>query len=148
MTLAILALLLGSDNFFMRERAEECLQSLWPLSCPTMMAARDSKDPEVAFRANRVLDSRSAYGSCDTALLIGSFVGLPYSDSMPGLMLWQQLDEARTKLTALGVPCGGPLHWDYRYATKLWLEAGPCDIITLSVMQIRSAFWDANGRYP
>ena len=146
----LLALCLGSNDFDTRERAEACLAAAWPLSCPACQWARGSSDPEVACRANRVLDRFSAFGgNYETSLLVGSFLGLPYSDSLPGLALWDYRTAAVQDLTARGVPVGGPLWLDYRYATRLWLESEWCgDTMTLAIMLARSQFWDANGRYP
>ena len=151
MTPFLLALCLGSNDFDTRERAEACLAAAWPLSRPACQWARNSADPEVACRATRVLDRFSAFGgSYETSLLVRSFLGLPYSDSLPvevGVRKYQTV--AARGLMARGVPVGGPLWLDYRYATRLWLESEWCgDTMTLAIMLARSQFYDANGRYP
>lgn len=50
---------LGSDSFAGREAAEKRLIEMGPVAAPLLKPYRDSEDPEIAFRAGRVLKALS-----------------------------------------------------------------------------------------
>ena len=148
MITVLFAVMLGSDSFATRETAHTALEQMGGAAFPALAWAAASNDPERSARASRLLDRLSPWGDNQTGLFVGSFIGLPFSDSL-GCVAWEYRQEATRQLTEMGLPVGGPLWLDYRLGTKLWLEReGPADSLTLAIMSARSAFWGLNGRYP
>lgn len=141
--------LLGSEVFDTRQQAEHVLTVLWPLSVETVLNACGHSDPEVRMRVSRIIERFTVPGpwSQENAWWLGTFIQMPYSDSLGPA--GRYLGEACRTFKERGVPEGGPLYLQYRFATKLWLEAeGPPDLLLLGLMQVRTIHWDRFGRYP
>lgn len=144
MLAAVLTALLGHSSFEVREAASESLSRLGCFAQPALTHALDSTDPERASRAARLL-TRLRIETDPTALWLGGFLGLPYSDSLGGF--GDYLPEASQAMRDRGIDCGR--YPNYRLAFRIHLERhGPPNMITIGLMAARSAHWDVAGRYP
>lgn len=144
MTLILIALL-GHPSCEVRQSAESSL-GLIPSALPALQSALDlTADPEVSLRLARVL-TRLAVEQDGNALWLGSFVGLPYADSLPGCSTY--LWEARQQMQGRNIALPAGLWLEYRLATRIMLDRQGPDLLALGLMQARSRHWDCFGRYP
>ena len=152
---AILIALLGSPSFATREAATEALAAQYP-ALPHLQAAARSPDPEVAFRAGRLVERHRA-------VLADAWIArqgkLPWMDSMPRDsaditdLVSHYVELARPRV-AVDNNHSGPDWPAYREATRLWLWARIVDgdspealVGVLAAMRVRCDRWERIKQY-
>ena len=149
--LAALIALLGSQSFQLREAASQALAQLDWLAAAQIEQATLSRDPEVAWRAERLA---SKYRLRWLDHVIAQAAPLPWLDALPRSFPDRDLVVG----SFLGVPClsqePGP-YPQYRAATRAWLQHEVCrgmarqEILRLlQVMAERCKYWERYGNYP
>jgi hypothetical protein len=93
---------LGAPEFAVREHASEHLASAGPVVLPALLAARQSSDPEVVQRADRIIEEWAAEGLVP-ALLIQLASDSPSIRASAADGLGRQQAQAQTALAALTV---------------------------------------------
>lgn len=152
---AILIVQLGSPSFSTRERASEVLAAQYP-ALPQLVLALKSPDPEVAARAQRLVDR---HRTTLADYWIACQGPLPWMDSMPrDFSSWDDLMSHYIGAARLTVADpnhhAGPDFPVYREATRLWLHqqivsgedtAGLARV--LRMMRERCLRWQKIGQY-
>jgi hypothetical protein len=129
MVLLLLLTLLGHPSFSVREGAHAQLARLAPLIWPTLAAAEEADDPEIAAHCRVLVDQQwtklsvTERQSSVAQLRPAGWQKLPWLSSLPEWNRWY-LDQAMSA----GFSSSGPDWPAYREATRLWLldmvEAG------------------------
>lgn len=78
--------MLADPAFWVRERGSRVLAEYWPLSCPAVMAASQSADPEVLLRVRKIAgrdeiqEAMRLWAVCDLVTHTHEEGGLPHAD--------------------------------------------------------------------
>jgi hypothetical protein len=146
-TIAICAVLwmhLGHEDFRVREQAERGLAALGQLAAAHVQVGRQSADPEVRQRCDRLWER------LDLGPLWGIDIAeLPWLDALPGAAADGLIGRY------LVYPDAAADWYGYKYATWLWLvdewrqgRDGPALGKQLELMRDRAEHWRRHGRYP
>jgi hypothetical protein len=149
--LAALIAFLGSGSFQVREAASQALAQLDGMAEVHIELATHSRDPEVAWRAERLA---SKYRLTWLDQVLEQTAPVPWIDALP----WSYPNRDSIVTSYLGVPCPsqevGP-YPQYRTATRAWLQQEICGgmsrqeiVRILKVMAERCKHWQRHGQFP
>jgi hypothetical protein len=136
----LLCVLLGHDNFQVRQAAEDSLAIMGVLAIPALQVAMESRDAEVASRAARLLDP-----------MVADYAIVPYIDSIPPDFPSAALIIAtyRSKAWEAGFMSN---QWEEDYpqdreAGRLFVQEEKPSFELLCVMRKRTKCWMVNRRW-
>lgn len=139
--ISVLITQLGSHNYTERELATQKLSQLSKIAVYQLHEAQHNSNPEISLRAARILHKHYK----ENASEFFKNRRMPWLDMLPyEEYIHHHLHEARSKIGTHNAP-----HWyDYRLATKLYMEAALVNGYslqhienTLSEMQKREDSW-------